>query len=841
MLIYIDYSFFNIIILLRLVYSFFYVSKGEGIMKRIVTVLLSVAAILFTIPTTKALALTSADNNAIENHPLGLTVEDYFIVNNQLTVTNQEEVGFSYNAASIKGANKDVLVLTDGNVSEKNKWNTSTYGAIWSNVSSGIDNYIDITKEQTISAWLYFGPDTDNDAAYNEQGMALVLQNDPRKDKAIGMGLQGLGVYGFDKGYSVYVANFPSITYPSDDFIKNTMISNSMALEFDTQRNDVTKNGTAPFTLGSTIVLGSGNGTYSMNGYDSRPTDKPSAPSDYPANTQLGASGGFGHIALTYPGDIRTYRDVPLPSDSTWLGYTKAKSLFHTESEPTYLIDDNDLEGNELLWHHITFKWIPHENDDKATIEYHYNDKSIDGTENFNKSGTKFVRLDKYIEVDPSQFGTVKDNKLYWGFTGANGTTKDVHSKMVVFESIPAMATGSADVMIINDDTGEIIKEGDYVPHGTPITITYKVAYEEGRQNWKDINTVQNLPTNIKYSKENSTLAITYYDDGTQVPYYNNLGGDYPADVRVRLKDLGPYNGNTTSEGSMVIHGMTENETTEDIPVSSQVANFNGSNAIASTNTPNFTIGTKKSWTLNLSGGEDKELVYMPSETAVLNLPTKLEYSDKHEIDPNDEFTYQIKVDDKAYSVKQSANELGESTLDLAELIGDDFWSIFTEDSSHKITVTATDRDNIQSNATSYNVKVIPNKLLQLHANESLNFRDVNLYDTTKILKRKSPYEVSVTSYKNPWMLSATASDLKSTTGTTFAGHLVYGFENQIKSLNEGIILIASDSNSYDTKKTSSISDNWTVDSGVLLKQIAANPAGKYSGILTWQLGDYVE
>ncbi|MCF7522991.1 hypothetical protein L3X07_05785 [Levilactobacillus brevis] len=104
--------------------------------------------------------------------------------------------------------------------------NTYQFGSIWSTD----ENYFDLTQDETASMWLYFG----NQGTQAADGMAFVLQNDPRgvpaipdyptPGKAIG---ETLGVWGVDMAKR----------QGSVDKLAQTAIQDSWALEFDTNRN----------------------------------------------------------------------------------------------------------------------------------------------------------------------------------------------------------------------------------------------------------------------------------------------------------------------------------------------------------------------------------------------------------------------------------------------------------------------------------------------------------------------------------------------------------------------------------------------------------------------------
>ena len=195
----------------------------------------------------------------------------------------------------------------------------------------------------------------------------------------------------------------------------------------------------------------------------------------------------------------------------------------------------------------------------------------------------------------------------------------------------------------------------------------------------------------------------------------------------------------------------------------------------------------------------------------------------------------------KTYTTTAEVNDSGEVELDLAAILKDEFWDVFVEGSTQKITVTATDIDNITSNSTEYNIKVIPDKLLKLDVDDSLSFKTINMFDQSEIINRATAYDVNVTSYNNPWRLNAAATDMKTTSGETFEGDLVYVTEDKKSALTNGLIPIALDDESHTEKKNTSITDSWSKQTGVLLQQAGLNSAGHYEGTLTWQLVDYIE
>lgn len=82
------------------------------------------------------------------------------------------------------------------------------------------DQTFDINKPQTISAWLYFGSGTGDTSDINSEGIAFVLQNDSNGVAALGAGLEGMGIYGYDASRVNLVAG----SAPTQSYIKSTAV-----------------------------------------------------------------------------------------------------------------------------------------------------------------------------------------------------------------------------------------------------------------------------------------------------------------------------------------------------------------------------------------------------------------------------------------------------------------------------------------------------------------------------------------------------------------------------------------------------------------------------------------
>jgi len=327
-------------------------------------------------------------------------------------------------------------------------------GASWSDENGSTSNYVDITKNQTMSMWLYFGGGTETG-----NGMAFVLQNDginafATKDGTTGVGGQSMGVWG-----GVNLTESPLAT-PST--LAKRAIQNSWALEFDTFAD-----------------LGSAK--------DSN--------FDYDINKKYRNINN--HIASGYPADPNMYKS---DSNGPILNheYFDSDIVSTTNRNGRLLTDDN--------WHHLTVTWNKAEDGQKPSITYNYDDKNMDGTPDQ-------YEISRTIPIDVSKFNLQPgDNKLIWGFTGSTGQQSE--NNLVAFESIPSLVEASAKATIYDNDQGQNISENGIVHNGDNLTVNYDLQHESGTQAWKSVATDITLPTNINY--DTGSAVITYDDNSTE-------------------------------------------------------------------------------------------------------------------------------------------------------------------------------------------------------------------------------------------------------------------------------------------------------------------------------------
>ncbi|MFC6261395.1 WxL domain-containing protein [Levilactobacillus fujinensis] len=226
------------------------------------------------------------------------------------------------------------------------------FGSIWSTN----ENDFDLTKNETMSMWLYFG----NQGTAADNGMAFVLQNDSQRTLAMpawgsdGISAETLGVWGVTAD-------------PLQDTaagIAATAIQNSWALEFDTNFNDGAGGQANAFDVGQPPV----------------------------------------HIASNYPGDAESYarvKDTTFSSDPSAATFrVRHNGLISEATQSNFLANGS--------WHHLTLSW----NARASTMTYTFNDKNP-VTEESTPGVSRTVRID-LNKVDPNHTG-----RALWGFTGA--------------------------------------------------------------------------------------------------------------------------------------------------------------------------------------------------------------------------------------------------------------------------------------------------------------------------------------------------------------------------------------------------------------------------------------
>jgi len=743
-------------------------------------------------------AVTEDYADVINNAPVGLDIAKYFDVGKyQLPAgVDATQYPFQQNSANVYQSsdpndehNNRVLNLAMGGQMVNSSADTSgaielsQTGAAWSKIDDDTANYIDISKKQTISVWLYFGAGYGKDSRENGEGMSLTLHNDPRGTSAMGAGYQGMGVLGSDSqrvteenpllgnSWSLNTSAIRHAATPEE--AAATAVSKSIALDFNSQLNNLISTDylIAPIKIGTGTNY-KGDGLidfstyrplfYSLGSFGTVYSTYP-PPKEYPAYdnlmnwTNLGSfplrlgnnGSAYGVISLTYPGNSLTYRNIPLTNlradnkidplskNTPWDAINKSSkgtgmSTYQAAAKGTSLTNGLDEHRKDIYWHHVTYTWTPAENGSPATISYDFNDKYPDGTINTGQS-RDYTKISTTIPVDPSVFGNPVGNKVYWGLTGANSDLADTYSKLAVFESIPALVTAKVNTKIsdVSVDPIKVIEDGttdNVVGNGHDVQFNYNIVWDDtSRKDWSNIEAEINLPIDVDYTD----ATITFHNAaGSSAPITIANSADMSDHVLnytiARLGKIASSDGYTSAD--IVVNGKANNQTGVPLTEDPEPATFSGDNAIETTSTPKFVIDS--------------------------NQPIE--------------------------------------------------------------------------------------ELLELEVSNNLAFQDVNYQVTQEYLQRKTPFTLKVKNLNQDWELKVSSDGLNNGE-QEFYGNVVYKHtvDSMPLTLDDSLQQIAS-GDATDTTTVSDLSSTWSNESGLLLQPNSRKimPAGKYTGTLIWELDD---
>lgn len=626
---------------------------------------------------------------------------------------------------AIYSGNDSMILLSNGK-------NANTVTSVWGNKEQ--DNYIDITQRQTLTAWLYFG----DNYGVGLEGMALVLQNSGydaiARTKANGAGDiaggESLGVWGSDiatkKSNGYYDTDTLKAT--SDDMAK-TALPNSFALEFDTNKNG---------NDSSDPVTGE-----RQNAFDSYQVDY-SPPRSLPDQ----------HAAYGYPGQAYTYKS--LGTDTFTTG-----SFFQSKNFPYYIMRHKGIEeqvfaGNNHpseAWHHITITYDPGTDATGPTLTYALNDKLIDGRAvGSGSTGQKLYR--NVVDLDMSAFGDLKDNKLYYGFTGANMATNP-KTAAIVFESMPSLVQAEANGYVVDkttdskmsyntdimDDESLKLNDTEKAHPGDDLRLNYMLKYESGKQPAKDLNETIDVPDGVTVSSD-ASIGTVYYkgtDNATGNPTTKSV--DIPASsydsstkkVSIPIEDMGKTGSDETYwktariELKTTADDLPDGKTSLTVPVG-HVA-IKGSNYVTDTETPQFDIVNPADKLILTKTSGDGTYSATDLKNGI-DLKGTAKYEKKDTIDPaNVKFIYQEDNGDELHGADTTGNT-GES-MDFSIPI------INLTDGKHTIKVKAVsniDGDVISSNTLEYNVEVSSRKLVIKPDNQKRTVNDDGIQTITGTL-----------------------------------------------------------------------------------------------------------
>lgn len=648
-------------------------------------------------------------------------------------------------------------------------------GAIWSNLDN---NYIDITKRQTMSMWLYFGPSKHADGSEFGDGMAFVVHKSRDKTDAIahkgstiGSG-QSLGVWGLD--------NDKTVSKP--DVIAATAIQNSWALEFDTYINKAKPGGASGFD-------------------DDRSGE---------------------HIAFGHPSESANYQDHYLSG-----------GIFDTDKGNYFTMAHSDFQNVSLhdgKWHHLTIVWDPM----LFQIHYNFNDKDpVTGAKQIGVTG-----VDNHIQS--SEFGgpdNIADKKLYWGFTASTGDNYEPN--LVAFESIPSQVEGETSADIKDLSQNKTVDDDDNaVNSNDQLAFNYNLKYNTGNDDWKGIVTNLNLPTNVTYTPDaDNVIGKVTYADGTTEPIKNS---DFTIDERTNKTVLRHTLGksltkDTLKTATITIYGVANN-VDSDTTVPATRSRIDSATLIKDVDMDSFVI--KKSKPINLTLDQNNISV-SPNKDA--NITGTVNYVDNSTVDNSDITVYQ-KLNGKdlpSFKMNDALNNNSASgklnfNVSAADLTEDsNTLEVYVKDGngnrSATQTVTIAKKGGLTLKVEDYSFGSI-NQFSQ-----SMLIPRKGLWNITVTDMR----EDGTTS---PWTLSAQNSGLYNDKNTRFNGNMIYRSANGLEQNISGnsFLPIASGLKTQSGEQETNIGKLWNDSEGLMLRSDGMSSEGAYSGKVNWTLSDTV-
>lgn len=726
--------------------------------------------LFFNTTTTFADASDSYDKvdfqHAMDTAPRGLNIDDPAF-----------KLGdFPGNQAKVLRRNSDpsdysgVLQVTD---------NINQIGAVWSNMEA--DNYFDLNIPQTLSMWLYFGrPFDPGNALEVGDGMAFVLQNDPRTYKAIStynnkpaVG-ETLGVWGAD-------FNTNMSTTAAD--VASTAIQNSWALEFDTFVNRL-----------SALEQINGEGV------------------SFDLNRQ------GQHMGNNYPALPSTYipGETEIDLHQVSVDAKKRKRFFTL----------NHGNGNQFLtmtdqrWHHITIKWDPN----TSLLTYWFYDKNTDGTPNDVGGYNYSIKLD----TNNFHFKDPNNRKLHWGFTGTTG--RFTENNFIVFESIPSFINAESKVSIQNLTTGKQVNKDNEVSVGDDLDFVYNLNYTSGTKKWEKILATINLPSQVDFSSG----TISYDDE--QVENIDKSDLKNGKIERILKRDLNKENPNA----KIVLHTNVKN-VSMNMTVPAQHASFKGDNFIIDDNTPEFKI---KLDDLLLDANPKGPIKYVNKDSVPENtvINGTIRYGTNGLIESDNLKVYSALNDESEVPTDPTriSNISAGFTLNVPKNklhMGTNILRIYARDNiKNKPNATT----YTTKTATIY--IIVGGELRFGNVSEQVNFQPVNGGYPGQLVSRQKGWQVEVIDDRSKgrgWILSAVASDLiRDGTGEKLNGSIVYkNVAGNILSLDK-LTNIYGNTKESDGEQTIDVADKWTNNLGIFLKLNNKSVSGKYKGKIIWCLND---
>lgn len=791
-----------------------------------------------------------------EAAPEGVELDDYMSA-----VTEYNKGGITVqNGAKINRANTtyknpydiiQMLSADDGKSQLSSIWGARKE---WPGVDSGVDNYFDLSKDQTISAWLYFG----QNYAYNNQngdnsigtdpgmpdGMAFVLQNDPDGNKAISYSIndgkpaigETLGVWGnassnFDKLNSIIS-------------IGSGGIKRSVAVEFDSFRNVYTNKDDffdGMLFSGSAVAKGQ----HIAWGYPNGMTEAAKTAGVFPVNPANDTNSYLGNSSKLYYG--MNHRNV---------------------IQQIYLGGESNI--NEA-WHHFSLDYTaPKDGSTQATIHYIFNDKNYDGTVKpdgrwDDEYGT--IDISKLITPDPTDPDSYKVN---WGFTASTGSQNSAPADFgIVMQEMPNVAnvevtTRLFDLSQYNSDetngreifdlSNKSLTESSTLPkynvaNQDKLRFDYNLEYLAGfAGTGTNITTKLNLPKSVDYTPDPETelgqsgafgqIIYSNFSDPSDNKTVPIISQDIASDGKGNYwLDLTLNKLDTVDQNIKVEIFGRANATTTPKTVASEHVAYKSMRFVEDSMSPSFIINERFNLTTedNLNLGT---LNIMDPVNNQVNLNLTANYEKGTAFDKKN-FTLYTKVDDKAATSTVISTADQKTSYDISNNIANStmLTANYLGVGTHKITVLAVDSMGRTTTPITYTVTVqgVESKL---DVDPEVSFRDIHYEETKGYVNRSGNWKVKVESTDTPWTLTATADPLTMEDDTTqVVGPMFFRDKAGVDhTLENETPIIATYDNADPSSRTTDVGGSWGDDDGILLESEGVKKAGHYTSQIKWVL-----
>lgn len=501
----------------------------------------------------------------------------------------------------------------------------------------------------------------------------------------------------------------------------------------------------------------------------------------------------YPHIAAGYPAETSTYTTAP--------EYTMLEHGNYIANNKFGMLSDGS-------WHHLTLKWTA----STQQMTYSFDDKNTDGSD-------KAAIGTRTATIDLGELGvSVTSPYVRWGFTGSTGKNSEVN--LAIFEQLPGIVNSDATATITDTTQGAEVTSGLAVNANDRLRLDYKLNYDSGSQDWKNIVAGLNIPSSLT-----PTSAKVTYADGTveEIGDENSIGSVDLTSYKLK-KNLNDSNNIATISVETVAQGSTSGSTS----VAAAKSTFNGSNALASATTPAFTINKAltSSMTLALTSDSSVSATAGSDVTVTGNItilgskPTKVTLHptlNGTALDSQD----QTSTSGFSYTVPADKLTAGKNVLTIyaSDNVGD------VSANSVQVTITLGNLDwTVGSSALSYEAVLTGSSTTVAPS----SFPDIEISDT-----RGSG---------STWSLKAamTTPLTSATDGSTYPGELIYQNGDGSSTMLDSSDVTITSSGSGSANVADGWDKTWTgsQSKGMFLQVPSDATQNDYAGKITWTLED---